>query len=537
MADTPASNGTEMNTEQLLTELGKLVFAISKQLVVVTQKLESIDGVIKEAVPNKLDRLAELLEKSTEKLELLAGGLSSGEAVTVRVEGESGEGEPQKSDVSIAIEALDKTAKDIQTALDKGFGKVDSLDKKLVKIEKTFKSSGDKLVKGLDGINGNGTTVLERMSALEEKLVKGIADSGATAVEKMAALEESLSGLRSSTDGVIEQVKKQMKAAEKIADRPPHEDLVSKLEDIGAQVNKAAETIVGTIDEKTAMIVEHPPHPELVDKLADIDGDLLKVADGMIGAVHESDDKRHALLEDKFANLSSRMDIFPDSVKMLGEKLTEKIADFREEASKLLEEASGALEKSSSALDSVEKIVTDSSEQQKESLSKMLELVERHRENADNDEIDKLNSLAIRHFNNAEYSLAQNSIEKALMIDSDRPELWSNLAHVKAAENDIEGAEESFRKSLQLDPDLDQAISGLGVLLIDAGRPQETIDFLKEFLEDETPSIRTMIAYGRALSATGRHSEAIELMNRAKELAPNNPEIDNEIARYSESGS
>jgi len=46
-----------------------------------------------------------------------------------------------------------------------------------------------------------------------------------------------------------------------------------------------------------------------------------------------------------------------------------------------------------------------------------------------------------------------------------------------------------------------------------------------------------MIAYGRALSATGRHSEAIELMNRAKELAPNNPEIDNEIARYSESGS
>jgi Tfp pilus assembly protein PilF len=501
-----------MTTEQLLTELGKLVFAISKQLVVVTQKLESIDGVINDAVPNKLDRLAELIEVSNEKLTSLSESFSSGDAVATLAEGESGEGEPQKSDVSIAIEALDKTAKEIQTALDKGFGKVDSLDKKLVKIEKTFKSSGD-------------------------KLVKGIADSGATAVEKMAALEESLSGIRSGTDSIIELVKKQMEEAEKIADRPPHEALVSKLEDIGAQVKKAAETIVGTIDEKAEMIAEHPPHPELVDKLADIDGDLLKVADGMISAVHESDDKRHALLEDKFANLSSRMDIFPDSVKTLGEKLTEKIEDFREEASKLLEEASGALEKSSSTLDSVEKIVTDSSEQQKESLGKMLELVERHRENSDNDEIDKLNSLAIRHFNNAEYNLAQNSIEKALMIDSDRPELWSNLAHVKAADNDIEGAEEAFRKSLQLDPDLDQAISGLGVLLIDAGRPQETVDFLKEFLEDETPSIRTMIAYGRALSATGRHSEAIELMNRAKELAPNNPEIDNEIARYSESGS
>jgi len=512
MADTPASNDTEITTEHLLTELGKLVFAISKQLVMVTQKLESIDNVMKEAVPNKLDKLAELLEKSNEKLESLSGSISSGEAVTAEVKGENVEGEPEKSDVSIAIEALDKTAKEIQTALDKGFGKVGSLDKKLVKIEKTFKTSGD-------------------------KLVKGIADSGATAVEKMAVLEESLSGIRSGTDGVIEQVKKQMKEATKIADRPPHEALISKLEDISAQVNKTTETIVATIDEKTAIITEHPPHPELVSKLADIDGDLLKVADGMIAAVHESDDKRHALLEDKFSNLSSRMDIFPDSVKMLGEKLTEKIEDFREEASKLLEEASGALDKSSSTLDSVEKTVTESSEQQKESLSKMLELVERHRENADNDEIDKLNSLAIRHFNNAEYNLAQNSIEKALMIDSDRPELWSNLAHVKAAEGNIEGAEEAFRKSLQLDPDLDQAISGLGVLLIDAGRPQETVDFLKEFLEDEAPSIRTMIAYGRALSATGRHSEAIELMNRAKELAPNNPEIDNEIARYSESGS
>jgi tetratricopeptide (TPR) repeat protein len=99
------------------------------------------------------------------------------------------------------------------------------------------------------------------------------------------------------------------------------------------------------------------------------------------------------------------------------------------------------------------------------------------------------------------------------------------------------GAEEAFRKALQLEPELDQAVSGLGVLMVETGRPQETIEFLREFLMDGSPSVRTMMAYARALSATERHSDALEILARAKELAPDNPEIDAEIAKYSESGS
>ncbi len=506
MAENNTANGSKLTTEQLLTELGKLVFTMNKQLVTVNQKLESIDGVLAEGVPQKLDRLAELLEASN-------GGLEA-----------------------------------IKTAIGETTARTDSIDKKTDKVEKAVKTSTDKTVKELKNIVNYSKDLAVILTVFEEKVVTCFTESGKGITANMKTVEEALSDIKSSTYGVLESVKKQTEEAARLAELPPHPDLVTKLDELVSEVRKTSESTTDKITSETSRMIESPPHPDLVSKLDGIgdlvksssetvDGDLLRTAEGIVAAINTSDDTRKALLDEKFDTISDRMEIFPDSVSKLGEKLSEKFDDFKEEAGKILEVASTSLEKSSSTLETVEKIVEETKQEQSKALSKMMELVEKHRENADEVEIERLNSQAIHHFNNAEYTLAQDSVEKALMLGANRAELWSNLAHVKAAAEDSTGAEEAFKKALQLEPELDQAVSGLGVLLVDTGRPQETIEFLREFLMEDSPSIRTMMAYAKALSATGRHADALEILNRAKELAPDNPEIDVEIAKYSESGS
>jgi tetratricopeptide (TPR) repeat protein/uncharacterized protein YukE len=522
-----AEEGAKLTTEQLLTELGKLVFSINKQLGTITQKLESLDRTLAEGVLGKLESIDRSIATGLmEKLDGLAGLQTAGNAVLDSIPG-----------------AIEETGR-----------KIDSLDKKADNVDKSVKALTDKSVKELKNVASAGKDLGKELSKaiseLEGKMSTGFADAGSGINQGLKPVEEALSALMTKTDSMLEGVKHQTDETVRLSGipSPVHPDLVTKLDELAEEVRKSSSNLDERYASETTRLIESPPHPDLVSKLDGIieqarlsseslDGNLTRTAEGIVAAIGSSDDSRKALLEEKFVNLSDRMSIFPESVSQLGEKLTGKIEDFRSDAGKLLEEASTSLERSSSTLETVEKIVEETRQEQSTTLGRMMELVERHRENADEAEIERLNSLAIQHFNNAEYTLAQDSVEKALMLGANRAELWSNLAHVKAAAGDMTGSEEAFRKALQLEPELDQAVSGLGVLMVDTGRPQETIEFLREFLMDESPSIRTTMAYAKALAATGRHAEALDLLRKAKELAPDNPEIDAEIAAYSESGS
>jgi tetratricopeptide (TPR) repeat protein/uncharacterized protein YukE len=528
MAENSANTeeGAKLTNEQLLTELGKLVFAINKQLGTITQRLESLDRTLAEGILGKLESIdRSIAVVLTEKLDGLAGLQTSGNAVM--------EGIPA---------AIQETGR-----------KIDAVDKKTDNVDKSVKALTDKSVKELKNVAAAGKDLGKELSKviseLGGRMTAGFADTGSGLNQGLKPVEEALSALMSKTDSMIEGVKHQTDEAVRISGipSPVHPDLVTKFDELAEEVRKSSSNLDEKFASETTRLIESPPHPDLVSKLdgmmeqarlasESLDRSLARTAEGIVAAIGSSDDSRKALLEENFVNLSDRMSIFPESVSQLGEKLTGKIEDFRSDAGRLLEEASTSLEKSSSTLETVEKIVGETRQEQSTALGRMMELVERHRENADEAEIERLNSLAIQHFNNAEYTLAQDSVEKALMLGAGRAELWSNLAHIKAAAGDMAGAEESFRKALQLEPELDQAVSGLGVLLVDTGRPQETIEFLREFLMDESPSIRTTMAYARALAATGRHAEALDLLRKARELAPDNPEIDAEIAAYSETG-
>ncbi len=70
------------------------------------------------------------------------------------------------------------------------------------------------------------------------------------------------------------------------------------------------------------------------------------------------------------------------------------------------------------------------------------------------------------------------------------------------------------------------------MIMVKTDRPGETIEFLKSTILSGEPSVKTTIAYTRALAAMDRHDEAVELLETALKSAPDNPEITEELEKY-----
>lgn len=193
---------------------------------------------------------------------------------------------------------------------------------------------------------------------------------------------------------------------------------------------------------------------------------------------------------------------------------------------------------SRSTVEKVEEIsraVTESGDEQKESLEKMTELLTLHSVELSDSQVRDLNRRAVVFFNNGEYDLAAGVLDEAIGLAPESPELYANMAHVCAARGDLDTAEANFRKALEADPGLEPALSGLGTLLVHTGRPDETIEFLTGlFSEDAEPSVGVMLAMSRAYAATGRHTDAVTLLERAAETAPGHPGVEQELAQYRE---
>jgi tetratricopeptide (TPR) repeat protein len=182
---------------------------------------------------------------------------------------------------------------------------------------------------------------------------------------------------------------------------------------------------------------------------------------------------------------------------------------------------------------SINKAVKENSQYQKEQLEEMSKLLSLHSIEVKDNRVRDFNRSAIMHFNNAEYEQALSSLQDAIELSPDNPGLLANMAHIKASQGKLDEAEESFRKALKADPDLEPAISGLGTILIHTGRANETIEFLQKFFERESePSIGVMIAMSRAYAAEENHLKAVALLEQAEKAAPGHPELEQELAKY-----
>jgi Flp pilus assembly protein TadD len=216
------------------------------------------------------------------------------------------------------------------------------------------------------------------------------------------------------------------------------------------------------------------------------------------------------------------------------EALATQFGDFSGTARETLAGVQTSVESSRKILQSMEAASGKAIDEQKETLVKMADLLKVHSEQVVRAEVEDLNNEGIHLMNEGRYAEATAALEKAVQIDPSRPELWSNLGHVRAASGQLEEAEESFRKALSLDTALEPALSGLGVLLVRAGRPRETLEFLRKQLEGGTASAGVVVACSRALATSGRHADAVSLLQKAAAASPGNADLEAELSHYSE---
>jgi Flp pilus assembly protein TadD len=304
---------------------------------------------------------------------------------------------------------------------------------------------------------------------------------------------------------------------------------------MGEKLDGIAAGIAGNQQEKSA--------PELRDEIVGLGDRLEKVLGEVNTAVRETGEQSARGISEASGVIVEAIGALPDSVKAMKLSLEEKADALRAETAenqrnteKTLESIEKTEKKTVEAVEAVKKELSEGLKNQKKLLGEMQEVTERFAGKAMEDGISQLNRSAIHHYNIGEYNAALEDLKEAVHLDGNRAEIWCNMAHVQAALKEDADAEASFRKALELQPDLDQAVSGLGVLLLAGGRSEESISFLEGFIGEETSSIRTMIAYSRALAAAGRHSDAVNTLERAASLAPENPEVRDELAAYAGDG-
>lgn len=302
-------------------------------------------------------------------------------------------------------------------------------------------------------------------------------------IEKLDELKEELSGLRKDLGDAEGKLLKAL--AEGPEDAVGRELFSSSLSDISVMVSESSKSLEESISRIVGESAENRDKA-LSESMGTLSGDLREIS----GKMDKARDDIESTLEE----------IRTDTVR----------------------EVSAIQEK-----------VTESAASQSEELEKMKELLALHSVEVQDNRVRDLNRRAIVHFNNAEYGQAMSDLREALELSPESPELLANMAHIEASQGNLEEAEENFRKALELDPKLEPAISGLGTLMVIAGRPEDGIDFLQKFLEDGSDaSTGVMIALSRAYAAQDNHARALELLERAHQAAPGHPELEQELAKY-----
>ncbi|MBN1434716.1 tetratricopeptide repeat protein [Candidatus Fermentibacterales bacterium] len=209
----------EMSTEQLLTEIGKLLFALNKQVVVVTQKLEGMEKSFGDGMDGRLASIAEALQKGdlseglgrieeavskriAEKLDMLDELRTSVQKIA---EGglPAGEGAPDGSASGAVLEKLDAM-----------LGKLEVLGDVSSGISALAAGAGDQTGSAVV-IEKAASDIVEKLEAVLEKLeavsglpaaVAGLAEQASGEAGGLGALEQAAVGMSGKLDALLEKL-------------------------------------------------------------------------------------------------------------------------------------------------------------------------------------------------------------------------------------------------------------------------------------------------------------------------------------------
>jgi tetratricopeptide (TPR) repeat protein len=135
---------------------------------------------------------------------------------------------------------------------------------------------------------------------------------------------------------------------------------------------------------------------------------------------------------------------------------------------------------------------------------------------------------AVQLSDKKQYDVAVPAWEKAVSLDPDDARAHNNLGIALAGAGKMSAAVEEYRKSLALNAHSSQTENNLGSALAEEGNLNEARQHFENALGINPDNASAEVNLGNALSAEGGHTqEAIELLRKALETAPNSPEGQN----------
>ncbi len=135
--------------------------------------------------------------------------------------------------------------------------------------------------------------------------------------------------------------------------------------------------------------------------------------------------------------------------------------------------------------------------------------------------------------NRIDETMLKRAIEQYQKIgeqDGQDAESWLMLGRLqKIAQNSVE-SEKAYKKVLEIDPDNEDAMTGLAMVYSDLGDNKTATDLLRKVAE-KNPSLRSLTTLAGAYEQIRDYSLAAETLKTALKLAPNNSELKRALAQ------
>lgn len=115
---------------------------------------------------------------------------------------------------------------------------------------------------------------------------------------------------------------------------------------------------------------------------------------------------------------------------------------------------------------------------------------------------------------------AEPAIRRALQLNDRLPAAHAQLAKLKWLSADLNAAEASFERALDLDPGDSRSLYGYGTYLNATGRPREAIPVLERALEEDPLSVEILFQLGKAEMYAGHPEKNVQYAQRILEIDP-----------------
>jgi choline-sulfatase len=106
---------------------------------------------------------------------------------------------------------------------------------------------------------------------------------------------------------------------------------------------------------------------------------------------------------------------------------------------------------------------------------------------------------------------AAAEFQRATEIDSNNASYWANLGNARRALGDRGGAEQAYRRALDVDAREADAANGLGVLLVDAQKPAEAVAWFERATAAAPDFVEARLNLGIALQQSGQPARAADV--------------------------